>query len=162
MTELQHQIEDLWDHRNSLEAADGAAISTVREAVDLLDRGEARVAEICDDGTVVVHEWLKKAIVALQTNAAAPRRGPAVRRSCEMRSGPLFAVVHGRVVACIASRHRKGYRLELVSPGPCAVRADPRRQSDARVGGPRRVGHCRPSRAATFCADHVPRCTCRR
>ena len=32
-------------------------------AVDLLDAGTARVAEIASDGSVVVHEWLKEAIL---------------------------------------------------------------------------------------------------
>lgn len=78
VTELQHQIEDLWDHRDSLEAGDDSAISMVREAIDMLDRGEARVAEICDDGTVVVHEWLKKAILLLiqQAELVASEFGP--------------------------------------------------------------------------------------
>jgi 2,3,4,5-tetrahydropyridine-2-carboxylate N-succinyltransferase len=36
----------------------------VHEAIELLDRGEARVAEVVD-GKVVVHEWLKQAILLL-------------------------------------------------------------------------------------------------
>ena len=36
----------------------------MHEAIDLLDRGEARVAEVVD-GEVVVHEWLKQAILLL-------------------------------------------------------------------------------------------------
>jgi 2,3,4,5-tetrahydropyridine-2-carboxylate N-succinyltransferase len=36
----------------------------VREAIERLDRGEARVAEIVD-GDVVVHQWLKQAILLL-------------------------------------------------------------------------------------------------
>ena len=38
------------------------AHDAVREAIDLLDRGEARVAEVVDD-EVVVHEWVKQAIL---------------------------------------------------------------------------------------------------
>ena len=40
------------------------AAAAVREAIDLLDTGEARVAEVVDD-EVVVHEWLKQAILLL-------------------------------------------------------------------------------------------------
>src|SRR6516165_6773639 len=36
-----------------------------RAAVDLLDRGEARVAELAADGNRVVHEWCKQAILLL-------------------------------------------------------------------------------------------------
>lgn len=38
------------------------AHATVREAIDLLDRGAARVAEVID-GEVVVHEWCKHAVL---------------------------------------------------------------------------------------------------
>ena len=38
-------------------------MASVREAIDLLDRGAARVAEVDTDDRVVVHEWLKQAIL---------------------------------------------------------------------------------------------------
>src|SRR5258706_506084 len=40
------------------------AVAALTEAIDLLDTGQARVAELVD-GEVVVHEWLKKAILLL-------------------------------------------------------------------------------------------------
>ena len=66
MADLQAQIEELWDRRAELAAGDEDAMGIVREAVDLLDRGEARVAEV-DPVTdqVVVHQWLKQAILLL-------------------------------------------------------------------------------------------------
>ena len=54
VNELQRRIEDLWDNRDSLTAGDTAATTTVHEAIDLLDRGEVRVAEI-RDGEVCVN-----------------------------------------------------------------------------------------------------------
>jgi 2,3,4,5-tetrahydropyridine-2,6-dicarboxylate N-succinyltransferase len=65
MADLQAQVEELWERRARLAAGDGDALAVVRQAVDLLDRGEARVAEVGDDGRVVVHEWLKEAILLL-------------------------------------------------------------------------------------------------
>jgi 2,3,4,5-tetrahydropyridine-2-carboxylate N-succinyltransferase len=65
MADLASRIDDLWEHRAELSPADAEANADVTAAVDLLDGGEARVAEIVDDGTVVVHEWLKKAILLL-------------------------------------------------------------------------------------------------
>ena len=59
MADLQSQIEELWEQRADLPPG---AIDIAREAVDLLDRGEARVAEIVDDKPVV-HTWLKQAIL---------------------------------------------------------------------------------------------------
>ncbi|HEX3542555.1 MAG TPA: 2,3,4,5-tetrahydropyridine-2,6-dicarboxylate N-succinyltransferase [Acidimicrobiales bacterium] len=63
MGDLQATIDDLWDHRAELTVGDEAALGPVREAIDTLDRGETRVAEVADDGTVVVHQWLKQAIL---------------------------------------------------------------------------------------------------
>jgi 2,3,4,5-tetrahydropyridine-2,6-dicarboxylate N-succinyltransferase len=45
-------------------ADDAEAAATVREAIDLLDSGEARIAEVVEDD-VVVHEWLKRAVLLL-------------------------------------------------------------------------------------------------
>ena len=66
MSDLREQIEALWDRAGELGPGDAAALGVVTEAIDLLDRGEARVAEV-DDSTdqVVVHQWLKQAILLL-------------------------------------------------------------------------------------------------
>ncbi len=66
MADLVDRIEDLWDRAPDLTPADTAARATVTEAVDLLDSGEVRVAEV-DPVTdeVVVHQWLKHAILLL-------------------------------------------------------------------------------------------------
>src|SRR5437773_10266658 len=41
----------------------GAVREAVERALDLLDRGEARVAEKRGDGRWHVHQWLKKAVL---------------------------------------------------------------------------------------------------
>ncbi len=66
MADLQSQIEELWGRAGELGPSDTDALSVVNQAVDLLDTGEARVAEI-DPSTdeVVVHSWLKTAILLL-------------------------------------------------------------------------------------------------
>lgn len=66
MPDLKARIEDLWTLREELGPSDTDARQVVDEAVDLLDSGRARVAEV-DPGTdqVVVHEWLKLAILLL-------------------------------------------------------------------------------------------------
>jgi len=63
MADLQSQIEQLWEQRADLAVDDVDANRSVLEAITLLDRGEARVAETRPDGSVVVHEWLKLAIL---------------------------------------------------------------------------------------------------
>ena len=64
--ELAGRIDALWDRAAELSPADTDALAVVTEAVDLLDRGAARIAEI-DPVTdqVVVHQWLKRAILLL-------------------------------------------------------------------------------------------------
>ncbi len=64
MSDLAARIEELWAGRDGLVAGDTDAFATVAEAIDLLDRGEVRVAELVGD-TVVVHQWLKQAILLL-------------------------------------------------------------------------------------------------
>ncbi len=60
---LRQAVEALWARAAELGPGDADADAVVTEAVDLLDTGAARVAEIAPDGSVVVHEWLKKAIL---------------------------------------------------------------------------------------------------
>jgi 2,3,4,5-tetrahydropyridine-2,6-dicarboxylate N-succinyltransferase len=66
MQALQSQIEALWQRAAELDPADSDALAVVTQAIDLLDEGKARVAEV-DPVTdeVVVHQWLKQAILLL-------------------------------------------------------------------------------------------------
>jgi 2,3,4,5-tetrahydropyridine-2,6-dicarboxylate N-succinyltransferase len=64
--DLARTIGTLWEGRDELGAvmpSDEASIA-VHQAIELLNNGEARVAEVVG-GTVVVHEWLKQAILLL-------------------------------------------------------------------------------------------------
>ncbi|MFP5320562.1 MAG: 2,3,4,5-tetrahydropyridine-2,6-dicarboxylate N-succinyltransferase [Acidimicrobiia bacterium] len=69
MADLQAQITELWERRDQLSPADTDAFEVVRQAIDLLDAGELRVAEVRGDGVaddeVVVNEWAKLAILLL-------------------------------------------------------------------------------------------------
>jgi 2,3,4,5-tetrahydropyridine-2-carboxylate N-succinyltransferase len=66
MADLQSRIEELWTRVSELTPDDGDALWVVTEAIELLDRGEARIAEV-DPNTdeVVVHQWLKQAVLML-------------------------------------------------------------------------------------------------
>ena len=66
MTDLEQRIGELWEHRDDLGALlpEAQARTIVHEAIDLLDHGGARVAEL-HEGEVVVHQWLKQAILLL-------------------------------------------------------------------------------------------------
>ena len=77
MADLRAQVEDCWRRRAEIGPGDSDVIAVVHEAIDLLDRGEARVAEVVDD-EVVVHEWLKQAILLLfrQARMVTQELGP--------------------------------------------------------------------------------------
>ncbi len=64
MADLAARIEELWERREELSSSDRDAFATVKEAIDALTDGEARVAELVGDD-VVVHEWTKLAILLL-------------------------------------------------------------------------------------------------
>jgi 2,3,4,5-tetrahydropyridine-2-carboxylate N-succinyltransferase len=65
MSDLQARIESLWNNRESLDTDDPEVIATVHEAIGQLDTGTARVAEVGADGTVVVNQWCKYAVLLL-------------------------------------------------------------------------------------------------
>jgi 2,3,4,5-tetrahydropyridine-2,6-dicarboxylate N-succinyltransferase len=66
MSQLEQQIQALWEHRDDLTAVmpERDARDAIHAAIELLDRGEARVAEPAGE-RVIVHEWLKQAILLL-------------------------------------------------------------------------------------------------
>lgn len=65
MSSLSERIEALWGRLDDIDAADPDVISTVHEAIEALDSGRVRVAEIGADGKVMVNEWCKYAILLL-------------------------------------------------------------------------------------------------
>jgi 2,3,4,5-tetrahydropyridine-2-carboxylate N-succinyltransferase len=73
--DLQKTIEHAWDARDGVSpATKGEIRDAVETALDLLDSGRARVAQKVD-GTWVVNQWLKKAVLLsfrLADNAIIP------------------------------------------------------------------------------------------
>ena len=66
MDDLEAKIGELWAERESVSATDAKAVATIHAAINALDAGEVRVAEINPgDGSVVVNQWLKQAILLL-------------------------------------------------------------------------------------------------
>lgn len=61
--DLQRTIEEAWEAREGIGVSTtGAVREAVETALDMLDSGKARVAEKVN-GTWVVHQWLKKAVL---------------------------------------------------------------------------------------------------
>src|SRR3546814_7096404 len=62
-SDLQATIDAAWEGRDGISpATKGAARDAIEAALDLLDSGEARVAEKGPDGWRV-NQWLKKAVL---------------------------------------------------------------------------------------------------
>ena len=64
MSDIQHTIEEAFEHRAEITPgkAEPAVIDAVESALEMLDRGEIRVAEK-RDGEWMVNEWTKKAVL---------------------------------------------------------------------------------------------------
>ena len=64
LASLEKTIEKAFDEREGISTATrGEVREAIEAALDLLDRGAARVAERGDDGTWRVNQWLKKAVL---------------------------------------------------------------------------------------------------
>jgi 2,3,4,5-tetrahydropyridine-2-carboxylate N-succinyltransferase len=64
LASLEKTIDKAFDERDGVSTATrGEVREAVEAALDLLDRGEARVAERGDDGQWTVNQWLKKAVL---------------------------------------------------------------------------------------------------
>ena len=64
MTDLQQRIEAAFENRAELTPANAPAelVADVKQALAMLDSGQARVAEK-QNGEWIVNEWLKKAVL---------------------------------------------------------------------------------------------------
>ncbi len=63
-SDLQQTIDAAWDNRAEVNAATrGATRDAVETALDLLDRGELRVADKVATGKWTTNQWLKKAVL---------------------------------------------------------------------------------------------------
>ena len=64
LTSLEKTVEKAFDERDSISTSTrGEVREAVETALDLLDRGQARVAERQPDGKWQVNQWLKKAVL---------------------------------------------------------------------------------------------------
>ncbi len=61
MTSIQQIIENAWNDRSLLKET--KTQESIRQVVDLLDKGKLRVAQQDDSGIWKVNEWVKKAVV---------------------------------------------------------------------------------------------------
>ena len=65
MPTIEHVIESAWDRRAELNAdeIEASLRPAVEQALDGLENGTSRVAERTVDGSWLVHQWLKKAVL---------------------------------------------------------------------------------------------------
>jgi 2,3,4,5-tetrahydropyridine-2-carboxylate N-succinyltransferase len=79
MSDLAKTIDDAFEKRNDVSPTTrGAVRDAVDSALELLDKGEARVAEKQGDGKWQVNQWLKKAVLlSFRLNDMGPIAGAA-------------------------------------------------------------------------------------
>ena len=65
MAELEERINTWFEDISAMSPDNHEARRDVELAITKLDDGQVRVAEVAANGEVVVHEWLKKAIMLL-------------------------------------------------------------------------------------------------
>ncbi len=58
---MQSIIESAWENRDLLK--ESATIKTIESVIEQLDKGLLRVAEPTSDGSWIVNEWVKKAVI---------------------------------------------------------------------------------------------------
>jgi 2,3,4,5-tetrahydropyridine-2-carboxylate N-succinyltransferase len=77
MSDLAKTIDDAFEKRNDVTTSTrGAVRDAVDSALELMDKGEARVAEKGSDGKWQVNQWLKKAVLlSFRLNDMAPIPG---------------------------------------------------------------------------------------
>ncbi|MCB0662907.1 MAG: 2,3,4,5-tetrahydropyridine-2,6-dicarboxylate N-succinyltransferase, partial [Saprospiraceae bacterium] len=61
MEKIKNIIESAWDNRELLK--DATTLDTIREVIEMLDKGKLRFAEPDGNGGWLVNDWVKKAVV---------------------------------------------------------------------------------------------------
>ncbi|MGD1888319.1 MAG: 2,3,4,5-tetrahydropyridine-2,6-dicarboxylate N-succinyltransferase [Cohaesibacteraceae bacterium] len=88
LSAIEKTVEEAFEARDQVDIhTQGEVRDAVAAALDLLDKGEARVATRGEDGTWTVHQWLKKAVLlSFRLNAMEVIKG-----------GPDYAVLWDKV-----------------------------------------------------------------
>ena len=110
-SDLSAAIESAWERRTELTpASKGADVEAIEAALDLLDSGQARVAERGADGAWTTHQWLKKAVL-LSFRTTANQLIGAVGGNGDPSPGPYWDKVHSKFLGWGASSFEKaGFR----------------------------------------------------
>jgi 2,3,4,5-tetrahydropyridine-2-carboxylate N-succinyltransferase len=147
---LQRIIDAAWDDRETISAStQGAVRDAVAATLDLLDRGEVRVAEPAD-GAWRVHQWLKKAVLLsfrlndMEIIGGAPGGGAwfdKVRPKFQGWDEGRFRAAGFRAVPACVVRYSA-----FVAPGvvlmPCFINVGAHIQSGSMIDTWATVGSC--------------------
>ncbi len=61
MQNIKEIIEQAWENRDLLQ--EKSTQESILQVIDLLDKGEIRIAEPTEEGKWLVHDWIKKAVI---------------------------------------------------------------------------------------------------
>ena len=119
-SDLATHIEAAWERRTELSpASKGADVEAIEAALDMLDSGQARVAERGADGAWGTHQWLKKAVL-LSFRISANQLIGAAGGNGDASPGPYWDKVHSKFLGWgEASFEKAGFRAV---PGAVARR----------------------------------------
>ena len=157
MSDLAKTIDDAFEQRNDVSpSTTGAVREAVDEALEMLDRGDKRVAEK-QNGKWQVNQWLKKAVLlSFRLNDMSPIRGPGGanwgKGAVEIRGLGREPLPRGRLLRAgrraplRLHRAERGADAELVTSAPS--RPGTMVDTWATVGRARRSARTCTSRAA--------------
>ncbi|MEZ5995025.1 MAG: 2,3,4,5-tetrahydropyridine-2,6-dicarboxylate N-succinyltransferase [Hyphomonadaceae bacterium] len=95
-TDLAAHIDSAWERRATLTpASTGADVEAIEAALDMLDSGQARVAERNSEGVWTTHQWLKKAVLLSFRTTANQLLGAAAGNG-DPSPGPWWDKVHSK------------------------------------------------------------------
>ncbi len=96
-TDLSQEIDAAWERRSELSPqSKGADVEAIEAALDLLDAGEARVAQRGSDGRWETLQWLKKAVLLSFRITPNQLIGAAQGNSIDPSPGPWWDKVHSK------------------------------------------------------------------
>ncbi len=118
--QLAAQIDAAWERRTELSTTSkGADVEAIEAALDLLDTGEARVAQRGADGQWETLQWLKKAVL-LSFRITPNQLIGAAHGNADPSPGPYWDKVHSKFLGWAeASFEKAGFRAV---PGAVARR----------------------------------------
>ncbi len=149
-SELERTIDAAWEQRDRCgPQTNGPVRGAVEAALELLDAGEARIAEPTENGWYV-HQWLKKAVLlSFRLQPTVPMTGAPAGSAWYDKVPPKFVDWNAERFAAAGFRAVPGCQVRYsayIAPGavlmPCFVNVGARIEADSMIDTWATVGSC--------------------